>query len=67
MNLRMMFKPDYEARISRVDYLTQEKNFYKSIAEECISQLLLTEDVRYSEERQGYYWVSNGDLVGGIK
>jgi len=38
--------------------------YYKKIAEQCVQQFMLTGDVRYSEERNCYYWVSTGQEVG---
>lgn len=49
---------------NRVQCLNEEMLYYKKIAEQCVQQLMLTGDVRYSEERNCYYWVSTGQEVG---
>lgn len=62
MNFKHFCVKDYAH--NRVQCLNEEMLYYKKIAEQCVQQLMLTEDVRYSEERNCYYWVSTGQEVG---
>ena len=62
MNFKHFCIKDYTH--NHIQYLNKKMLYYKKITEQCVQQLMLTEDVRYSEERNCYYWVSTGQEVG---